>query len=60
MYDLKYTVVLFKLKGHSTWRMTQSLVDFKNIKNVTEKKFIEIDRITGKIDIIMDATSYTI
>lgn len=47
---LEYAIVMFKIKGHSTWRITNK-TSFKDVPmaNVTETKEIKIDRVSGKI-----------
>ncbi len=50
--QLKYFICLFKLEGHTTWRLTSSTsVDIieKSLKlaKVTHKRYYEIDRLTG-------------
>lgn len=47
---LVYTLVMFKLEGHQTWRInTEASLSKETKMKVTEKKFIIIDRITGEI-----------
>lgn len=48
--EMKYRFVMFKLKGHETWRVTaESSFLGDHVLEVTEKKIIEIDRMTGKV-----------
>lgn len=54
----KYLILVFKIEGHSTWRMLSgpdekqimAQLTSREFPKVTAKKFIEIDRITGKIE----------
>jgi hypothetical protein len=40
--------VMFKLVDHTTWHLTEWETFVHNDqKNVTEKKYVEIDRVTG-------------
>lgn len=48
--DLIYTFVVFKLKGHTTWRICDGK-SFKDIKTAFDEKYILVDRITGQIKI---------
>ncbi len=54
----KYRFVLFKLKGHSTWRMTEETSFKKEVPQdkVTATKLIEINRITGEVDLVLTAS----
>lgn len=51
--ELKYEIVLFKKKGHSTWRIDVSspqvflITAQKNKTEITDMKLFEINRITG-------------
>lgn len=47
---LVYEIVMFKMKGHRTWRMTQ-IGAFVDSENVTDKKLMTVDRITGEVTI---------
>lgn len=42
---------MFKLKGHETWRVVDARSKNKELdpKNITAKKVIEIDRLTGVV-----------
>lgn len=46
--DLIYTFVVFKLIGHTTWRICDGK-SFKDIKTAFDEKYILIDRLTGEI-----------
>lgn len=48
--DMIYKFVVFKLEGHTTWRMCDE-VSFRDIKTALEPKYILVDRITGNIEI---------
>jgi hypothetical protein len=45
-----YKVVMFKLKGHQTWRISMDS-GMMGVKNITEQKIIEIDVITGEVKV---------
>lgn len=49
--ELKYRFIMFKLKGHETWRVVDARSKNKELdpKNITAKKVIEIDRLTGVV-----------
>lgn len=51
MSDSKtYNFVLFKLKGHNYWRITQDPHVKKTLPgNVSHAKMLEIDRVTGEL-----------
>lgn len=49
--ELKYRIIMFKLAGHQTWRITTE-ASFKDVKNVTEKKTIVIDRLSGNVVVV--------
>lgn len=50
--ELAYYIVLFKIEGHETWRLTQD-ASFKNEHaqgtKITEVKKFRVDRLTGEI-----------
>lgn len=49
---LRYRFLMFKLEGHSTWRIT-SEGSIKEVKGkITHAKMLEIDRITGKVSLL--------
>ena len=44
--DLAYYFTLFKLKGHTTWRMTLE----KHLpQHATERRKYRVDRVTGEV-----------
>lgn len=47
--ELKYKIYIFKIKDHRTWRALIGDENMKQVKHVTEKKVIEINRLTGEI-----------
>lgn len=48
--NMIYKFVVFKLKGHTTWRMCDEK-SFRDVKTALDPKYILVDRITGKIEI---------
>lgn len=45
-----YKFVVFKLKGHTMWRMCDEK-SMQGNKDLVEPKYILVDRLTGKIEI---------
>lgn len=53
--DLFYKLILFKIKGHRTWRVTNYNDFQKSIlktAQVTHAKMIQIDRLSGDIKLL--------
>lgn len=50
--DLTYEFVLFKIKGHETWRLN-NVASMKDINPdiITEQKKMVVDRITGEVTV---------
>lgn len=54
--DISYKFCMFKYKGHETWRFNNSPKTPVDIKpeDITDKRFININRLTGEVFITND------